>query len=227
MDVLGIVFFSLGVFSFIVLLDYEKLNYIKYIALICIGIGICLMFMTVSQGILLSIDQKENQHIQNWGVIFAIVLTIVFSITQSLQTRKHNRISVIPKLNFSRYISPRDNSNMGFSVKNVGIGPAKLIDIKFSFKSGINDIPDAETLLLAIFDRAEFQIDREIYFRINNYRFVKGDYLEVGETVKFIDINTVGLNIVQLKTLETILLGIDAKINYESVYGKKYSTPED
>ena len=58
--------------------------------------------------------------------IFIAITAVVFSIQQGCETRKHNRLTVVPILNFIVHVSPKQQSIRGIILKNTGFGPAKI-----------------------------------------------------------------------------------------------------
>ena len=71
---------------------------------------------------------------QFWSIVVAAVavaITTVGMIWHGLQTRKHNRLSVIPKLIFYNiYASVGSEKFAGISISNNGLGPAMIEDVK-------------------------------------------------------------------------------------------------
>jgi len=69
----------------------------------------------------------ETNTIVSFSAIIVAVASIFISTWQGMETRRHNRLSVRPKLEIHFYINKQD---FGYSLHNNGLGPANIIDHK-------------------------------------------------------------------------------------------------
>ena len=74
----------------------------------------------------------DTNTIVSFSAIIVAVASIFISTWQGMEIRKHNRLSVRPKLEIHFYINKQD---FGYSLLNNGLGPANIIENKVLFNN--------------------------------------------------------------------------------------------
>jgi len=61
--------------------------------------------------------------------LFVAVLVLFLTVWEGYETRQHNRISVVPKLNLDIKVqSSNNNKSISYHVESTGLGPVKVVD---------------------------------------------------------------------------------------------------
>ncbi len=74
--------------------------------------------------------KKLSDRIVSLSAIIIAVASIIVTVWQGFETRRHNRLSVRPKLEISFELKLKDNS-FAYTLTNKGLGPAVITDVKF------------------------------------------------------------------------------------------------
>jgi len=139
---------------------------------------------------------------------------LVATIWQAYITRKHNRLSVRPILNFNVMT---ENSDFVLSLKNTGFGPAIITDYQINFNDeSLGDNSDEIAINLS----EELEIgsyNKRMYFP------GKGQAIAPGEFYRLIKISKILQDDDDKEKFKNDILWLEVKINYESIYSEKFS----
>lgn len=148
------------------------------------------------------------------AVLIALAALFV-AVWEGLENRKHNRLSVVPRLRIDRHTYA--GSPVAVSLCNNGTGPAivrsfsVLVDGR---QVRADDLPLAAAAAKMIGVAGPY----------HSYTPAPGDALAPSETKELLQILNPPEEIRERKDLRRQLLRIDFLISYESVYGESFST---
>lgn len=156
---------------------------------------------------------------------FLVSLTALFlSIWQGYETRKNYRLSVTPHISIAGNWT-FDDSFKGITIENKGIGPAIITKIELSFDNKVfyNSFSPKEFSRF-LQDLHLIVMDTD-FSGMCYHNFIHGEMLSPGEKIPYFwlgpddkeDMN-------KIKTLESVFSNINITIQYQSIYGKKFTT---
>ena len=155
---------------------------------------------------------NSSERILSVSAIVIAVVSIVISVWEGIETRKHNRLSVMPKLEITY---KRSGDHFGYIVTNNGLGPAIIIskkilvdgqEINYSGFSGIEDF----------LEKLDLQD-----------KFVKQGVIDPGYTIRSGDhVQIVLFTLTGVQNAEELLMNVhnrvSIEIQYKSMYGDTY-----
>ena len=152
----------------------------------------------------------------------AIALAALFiAVWQGFETRKHNRLSLTPKLDLVRE-DRKEAEIIGIFMESKGLGPAKVKDIVISIGEKRYDINQLEGMM-DVLNRLDINKTW-----IQYYLYGEGHFLPV-DSKRYILIGA-DRDRVRAETehkLQRALSKVKVHIEYESVYGDKYEVEGD
>ena len=155
-------------------------------------------------------NHYSSEKILSISAIFIAVVSITIGIWQGIETRKHNRLSVQPKLEISYSVSKND---FGYRLVNNGLGPAVITEKKiFIDKKEIDNSGfSGYEYFLEKLDLAE--------------RYAGQGVVSPGSTIKAgKNINIIKFHLYESDEVETLLPKIynrvSIEIEYQSMYGE-------
>ena len=78
---------------------------------------------------------KKTKVPHDFLALFVAVLVLLLTVWQGYETRQHNRISVVPKLDFDINVQSSSNKkSISYFVESTGLGPVKIIDFAIFYK---------------------------------------------------------------------------------------------
>ena len=142
------------------------------------------------------------------------LIALFVSVWQGIETRKHHRLSVTPKLSFEE--RTRRGGEIGLVVANGGIGPAMIE--KFRVRVDDAEMPSRpyggwKDALLALGINEPW---------VSYYYFAPGDALRVGEIKSLLYVRLKDVSEERRKIFLRALKRTSVVIEYKSVYGKKF-----
>lgn len=148
-------------------------------------------------------------NLNDYLTIFIAILALSVSIWNVIEARRHQQLSVTPKLNLSTKFRGKDG-NYGVRIKNCGLGPATIISIRLIFDGKIVK-DDHESWLKAFQESGLDLFCWHIQRPYSQETIYTGEYAWILRTDKFDqEANDVirALNCLQIKVI------------YESMYKK-------
>jgi hypothetical protein len=118
MDYLGVIFFSIGIFMFVMLLDQKKLKWLSNISLVFIGIGLGYIFLTIVQDI-----GKADSGIMELASLIVSGVALLFTIFVFIKID-----SIFPKdENAINYFSLIRDTMLAFHSSDLDIEEKKIL----------------------------------------------------------------------------------------------------
>jgi len=156
----------------------------------------------------------DTNTIVSFSAIAIALASIFISTWQGTEIRKHNRLSVRPKLEIHFYINKQD---FGYSLLNNGLGPANIIDNKI-FISG-KEVTSSGTS-----HWSKILLDS---LKLNNIAISVSDIwpgatIKAGERRDLLNFDLTGFDSLQIDPMD-INNGLAFKIKYESMYGEIFT----
>lgn len=154
------------------------------------------------------------KNVPTYVSLFVAACALSISIWQGYEVRKHNRLSVKPRLNF--YIESATDVTNHISLINSGTGPAVIQDITI-FIDGLA-VPygwEDALIIMAVYHRLEIRT------LVRSYTYSKEDAIIVGKMEPLIvfEEKTFSDNIYS-KLFRTFLRKIKLVVIYKSIYGE-------
>jgi len=87
------------------------------------------------------------------AAIAIAALALLVSAWSAYQTRKHNRLSVRPRLHLFNALDANER-RVGVGVRNVGLGPAQILSVRLYFDG--TEFDQSEQSWVAVFDKTNF-----------------------------------------------------------------------
>lgn len=150
------------------------------------------------------------------------VLALFATSWQSWLAYQHNRLSVRPHLVW--HISRRnyaDASGIGYSIKNLGLGPAVVRDRYFT-KDGVRfSPPDLKTDEVPAF--VAHALGERVQYKVQTFGLPGKDAsIPANGEVVVVELLFPGANANQLKIIEEMAGDVAFHAKYESMYGEKF-----
>ena len=150
------------------------------------------------------------------ATIFIAVLALTVSIWDRIETRKHNRLSVVPHLDIVRRYSGLGEK--GLYIENNGLGPAIIRSVIINYSDSVIDFSSAKDLTSLL---VSLQLDTvAVTFLRDGYLFKKES------TEGIITINTdyykFERDTLILKKFREFTHICVIFLNYESIYGDEF-----
>lgn len=154
------------------------------------------------------------------SAIFIALCALGVSIWEGYETRKNNRLSMTPKLEF--FISWIVGDNLtGISIQNNGLGPAIINTCEIHFEDKVYSVTEFAELVGGIIAKDE-QAPKNI--RINGCDLSHNSTFIATEKVPFIWLNEDSSKYKEnIRYLQKLISKINIKIEYKSIYNQKYS----
>ena len=156
----------------------------------------------------------ENKKI-DYSSITAAAATVIaicslgISVWQGIETRKHNRLSVLPHIEFGHRYNAKKSS---IELDNAGIGPAVIIDYNFYLDG--NQIFNDITCGPETWQQVRHALSDEM--TLSTFCLRKGDMLKSGRKIEVISLETLNSDSKgHLRSLSRIRI----EVRYESIYG--------
>lgn len=163
------------------------------------------------------LTSQDNNALVNCIAVFIALLALISTIWQAIASRRHNRKSITPHISFySGFMDENKGDGYCIQMENCGIGPAivkKLIILVDNKEVGTANNESNWTEALKIVDGLNY--DALCYNLIDEDGFMK-----VGEKFNLLWYIT---NEDDPK-LNNIFDKISFKVEYKSLYGKKFNT---
>lgn len=160
--------------------------------------------------------QSGDMDVSTLMMVIIAGAAVFISLWQIYATRRHNRLSVTPKIDIDLSTV---KSRIGISIKNTGIGPA-IIE-RFSFC--VNGKEMYPFLKKSDFKKVMTELDLDVsYYFVFRIRF-EGEYIEPGHSyfiIEFPDSETASNNV--LEKVSQALKSVKIVINFQSIYGEKF-----
>ena len=108
---------------------------------------------------------KKVKVSHDYLALFVAVLVLFLTVWQGYETRQHNRISVVPKLDFDINVqSSSNNKSISYYVESTGLGPVKIVDfaVFYKYKGKVTQSKDFDYLmkdLRGLNDKLKFNLD--------------------------------------------------------------------
>ena len=155
---------------------------------------------------------NSSERILSVSAIVIAVVSIVISVWEGIETRKHNRLSVMPKLEITY---KRSGDNFGYIVTNNGLGPAIIISKKI--------LVDGEEINYSGFSGIDDLLEK---LNLQN-RFIKQGVIDPGYTIRAGDqVQIVLFTLSGSQNAEELLMDVhnrvSIEIQYKSMYGDTY-----
>lgn len=148
----------------------------------------------------------------SFSAIIIATASIFVAVWQGYETRKHNRLSVRPKLQISYSV---DEERFGYILINNGLGPATITEIKI-FIDGIEMTNPGFSGYDELIDKLNFNNRRKAHSSLN-----PGTNIKAGEMKNIILFNIEkDDNLDEL--LPTIYQRISMEITYMSMYNEEF-----
>jgi len=78
---------------------------------------------------------KNTRISHDYLALFVAVLVLFLTVWEGYETRQHNRISVVPKLDFDINVqSSANKKSISYYVESTGLGPVKIVDFAIFYK---------------------------------------------------------------------------------------------
>lgn len=156
--------------------------------------------------------------------IIVAIFAFITSVCQAYFTRRHNKLSVKPILSVEFNLAYKNDDDFGISLKNNGIGPAILKDLKVF----------VEGKLASNFSRDNWEKVFELIQIPKNWEplisctTIKPDYsISAGDKKQLLKINKKGLETNTLEDMRNFLKKLKIQITYESIYGEQWKDEQD
>ena len=154
-----------------------------------------------------------------WLSMVAIIASLGTLFTIVYQTnliRKQQYASVLPYLEMWDSNPGREGLSYIYVLKNNGIGPAFIRDVKIHFNDSIY-IDDPASFTYRVIKPA----DSIINYYYNNIK--PGTVVPAGERIELVGVKNDSINAPLLKKWFSIMDNLELEIVYESVYGERWS----
>ncbi len=162
--------------------------------------------------------ERSSDKITSIAAIIVAIAAIGISVWQGMDNRRHNRLSVRPKLQIIFRADPQGDA--GFIVRNDGLGPAniKRFDVKLDDKL-LDKVSFRAVLDLArIMGLDSLPMDFDPI--VNTTTILPGDQARI---LTFLKGEGSNMKLV-LDSMNVYLSRIDLDLEYESMYGESFST---
>ncbi len=153
------------------------------------------------------------------SVIIALA-AIFISVWQGVETRKHNQLSVTPKLDIFQESRQKVRS-IGLFIANHGLGPAIIGDIIISVRETQFKV-NTENGLIEVLDKLGINEQWVQYHYIS-----QGSYFQAGERRLLLAADRSKINIDDEHRFKGAISLLKVRIDYESVYGEKFHVEVD
>jgi len=156
-----------------------------------------------------SYNRFDSDKVLSISAIIIAIVSIFIGIWQGSETRKHNRLSVQPRLSIQHSLNYADQS-LSLILINKGLGPAILETIKYEYESKFYEITNNHNIL-DFLDRIDLKVPLSF------------DRFAPGVTITSNDVYTI-LRI-DLKDLESIKVSpgtLISKFKFEIIYSSLY-----
>jgi len=157
----------------------------------------------------------DTNTIVSFSAIIVSIASIFIATWQGMETRRHNRLSVRPKLDFSFNVS---RNSFGYSILNQGLGPAIITERKI-FLDGKEFIPQTKYFGWPAALQDTLQL---MNMNLDSSPLSKGVTIRAGQPriiIEFYEQDNKDLTI----DPRVIYRRLAFKINYESMYGESFT----
>ena len=139
-------------------------------------------------------------------------------------TRRHNRLSVTPHLcSFFHKLMKEDGLYLTYDLNNNGIGPARITKF-ILFRDGKEVAKVQDELFEYVDSVIKSHLKGRVGFRINHsFDFGYDVSMKAGETLRIVEIFFPDVKQEQREAVLKTIIGLDARIEYESFYGQKFA----
>lgn len=163
----------------------------------------------------------------DWAAVIVAGFAFVATAWQGAITRRHNKLSVTPMLMFhhEKRITA-EGTHFRFVIKNVGIGVAAVTDRYFTIKGQRHSPTDPKKVIKEICNIAVGNMFQ--YAITSEGLFGPKAKIPAGAEITLLSVFFPGMKAPELhEVVETLAERIDFVVEYESIYGDKYSTRDD
>ncbi len=162
----------------------------------------------------------------NATTILAIANSIIagcalgLTASSAYATRRHNRLSVTPRISRSTHRDLRDEGmTVGYDLINVGLGPALITRVTLF----ISDSPVESTGIDPIESWVRQHVGDRLKFRLKNQAFPgQRGAIRAGEKSRIAEIFFPDAKARFEKTIEAEIKVLAMRVEYESFYGDRY-----
>lgn len=157
----------------------------------------------------------DTNTIVSFSAIIVSIASIFIATWQGMETRRHNRLSVRPKLDFSFEVG---KNGFGYSILNQGLGPAIITEAKI-FLDGEEFIPQRSHFGWALALQDTLQL---MNMTLDALPLSKGVTIRAGQPYTIIELYEQGEKDLTIDP-KMIYRRLAFKINYESMYGESFT----
>ena len=156
----------------------------------------------------------NSDRIISYSAIVVALASMVVSVWQGAETRKHNRLSVRPRIGISFDVS---HTSWGYSVKNNGLGPA-IVTGKVISVDGDDVSRGGFSGYEGLYDKLELND-----FRIRENSIGPGTTIQSGEVEPLIQFRFDEMDEIQKQAfIQSMYHRISIKIEYRSMYNEDF-----
>lgn len=153
--------------------------------------------------------------ITDWSAIAISVAAIALSVSEARATRRHNRLSVAPRLTGRADISPGAQT-ANLQIRNSGLGPAVIQSFRWTV-----DGKSRTQLGIQRFEQLTALLGLELGV---NYDFpLPNTVLEATATFNVISVPIGGWNLVRSRQIRSAFRRLKFDVEYESIYQQRQS----